>query len=148
LTSTEANRAIAEQFHEAFNRGDLDRAAAFFAEDCKNHGRAVGRAGVRLVLGAIKTNFPDARITTLNSVAEGDWVVVRCNYSGTHRASARLPVDGGMLVGVPPTGRSFEVQHIHMFRMRDGKIVEHFANRDDIGMMRQLGLIPPLPPDR
>lgn len=51
-------------------------------------------------LGAIKINFPDAGITSLNSVAEGDWVVMRCNYSGRHRASARLPVDGGMLVGV------------------------------------------------
>ena len=143
MATTEANRAIAEQFHEAFNRGDLDAAAGFFAENCRNHGRQVGRSGVRMVLGEIKTNFPDARITTLNSVAEGDWVVVRCNYSGTHLGSARLPVDGGMLVGVEPTGRSFEVQHIHMFRMQNGKIVEHFANRDDVGMMRQLGLIPP-----
>lgn len=143
LNPTEANRATAEQFHEAFNRGDLDGAASFFAEDCRNHGRPVGRAGVRKVLGEIKTNFPDARITILHSLAEGDWVVVRCHYSGTHRGSATLPVDGGMLVGVPPTGRQFEVQHIHMFRMRDGKIVEHFANRDDVGMMRQLGLLPP-----
>jgi steroid delta-isomerase-like uncharacterized protein len=143
VNSTEANRALAEQFHEAFNRGDLDAAASFFAEDCRNHGRKVGRAGVRLVLGEIKTNFPDARLTMVHSVAEGDWVVVRCNYSGTHRGSSRLPVDGGMLVGLPPTGRSFEVQHIHMYCVRDGKIAEHFANRDDVGMMRQLGLIPP-----
>ena len=145
MTTTEANRAIAKQFHEAFNRGDLDAAAGFFSEDCHNHGRRVGRARVRMVLGEIKTNFPDARITILNSVAEADWVVVRCHYSGTHRGSARLPVDGGMLVGVPPTGRSFEVQHIHMFRIQNGKITEHFANRDDVGMMRQLGLIPPPP---
>lgn len=80
---TETNRRIAEQFHEAFNRGDLDAAANCFAEDCRNHGRQVGRAGVRKVLGEIKTNFPDARLTTLNSVVEGEWVVVRCTYSGT-----------------------------------------------------------------
>jgi hypothetical protein len=48
-----------------------------------------------------------------------------------------------MLVGVQPTGRTFEVQHIHMYRVLDGKIAEHFANRDDVGMMRQLGLLPP-----
>ncbi len=139
------NRRIAEQFNEAFNRGDLDAAASCFSEDCQNHGRKVGRDGVRTVLGEIKTNFPDARLTTLNSVAEGEWVVVRCTYSGTHRGTSRFPVDGGMLVGAQPTGRSFEVQHIHMYRVLDGKIAEHFANRDDIGMMRQLGLLPPPP---
>jgi predicted ester cyclase len=36
----------------------------------------------------------------------------------------------------------FEVQHIHMYQLRNGKIVEHFANRDDLGMMQQLGLLP------
>jgi hypothetical protein len=58
LNITETNRRIAEQFNEAFNRGDLDAAANCFAEDCQNHGRKVGRAGVRTVLGEIKTNFP------------------------------------------------------------------------------------------
>ncbi len=134
---------MAEQFHEAFNRGDLDAAAACFAEDCRNHGRPVGRAGVRKVLGEIKSNFPDARMTPLNSVAEGEWVVVRCTHTGTHRGTSNLPVDGGMLVGVKPTGRSFEVQHMHMYRLLGGKIAEHFANRDDIGIVRQLGLLPP-----
>jgi steroid delta-isomerase-like uncharacterized protein len=142
---TNANRRLAEQFNEAFNHGDLDAAATCFAEDCRNHGRQVGRAGVRKVLEEIKTNFPDARLTTLNSVAEGEWVVVRCAYSGTHRGTSSFPVDGGMLVGLPPTGRSFEVQHMHMYRMFNGKIAEHFANRDDVGMMRQLGLILPAP---
>jgi predicted ester cyclase len=50
-----------------------------------------------------------------------------------------------MLVGVQPTGRTFEVQHIHMYRVLDGKIAEHSANRDNVGMMRQLDLLPPLP---
>lgn len=138
MNNPETNRRIAERFNEAFNRGDLDAAASCFAEDCQNHGRKVGRAGVR-------TDFPDARLTTLNSVAEGEWVVVRCTYSGTHRGMSRFPVDGGMLVGVQPTGRTFEVQHIHMYRVLEGKIAEHFANRDDVGMMRQLGLLPPFP---
>jgi steroid delta-isomerase-like uncharacterized protein len=142
---TETDRRIAEQFHEAFNRSDLDAAANCFAEDCQNHGRKVGHAGVRMVLGEIKTNFPDAKLTTLNSVAEGEWVVLRCTYSGTHRGTSKFPVDGGMLVGAPPTGRTVEVQHIHMYRILDGKIAEHFASRDDVGLMRQLGLLPPPP---
>ena len=72
LNITDTNRRIAEQFNEAFNRGDLDSAASCFSEDCQNHGRKVGRDGVRTVLEEIKTNFPDARLTTLNSVAEGE----------------------------------------------------------------------------
>lgn len=143
MNDREANRSVAAQFHTAFNRGDLDAAASFFSEDCRNHGRQVGRAGVRMVLAELKTNFPDSKLEILNSVAEGEWVVVRCTYTGAHLGMSWFPVDGGMLCGVPPTGRSFEVQHIHMYRIVDGKIAEHFANRDDIGMMRQLGLIPP-----
>jgi hypothetical protein len=77
-----------------------------------------------------------------------------------------LPVDGGVLVNVQPTERTFEVQHIYIYRALDGKITsrmscnlcsglafgsaggqvhaEHFANRDDVGMMMwQLGLLPP-----
>jgi len=145
VVTTEANRRLAQEFHDAFNRGDLDAAASCFSEDCQNQGKKAGRAGVRKVLREIKTNFPDARLTTLNSVAEGEWVVLRCTYSGTHKGTSNFPVDGGMLVGVPPTGRSFEVQHIHMYRMLEGKIAEHFGSRDDVGMMRQLGLLPAAP---
>jgi len=125
MNIADTNRSIAEQFNEPFNRGDLDAAASCFSEDCRNQGRKVGRDGVRTVLGEIKTNFPDARLTTLTSVAEGEWVVVRCTYSGTHRGSSRFPVDGGMLVGVQPTGRTLEVPHIHMYRLLDGKIADH-----------------------
>ncbi len=82
----------------------------------------------------------------LQSVAEGEWIVARCTYSGTHSGTSNFPVDGGMLVGVAPTGKSFQVQHMHMFRVLDGLIAEHFANRDDIEMMRQLGLLPPTAP--
>jgi hypothetical protein len=47
-----------------------------------------------------------------------------------------------MLVGVPPTGKRFEVSHIHWYTLRDEKIVAHYGNRDDISMMQQLGLMP------
>ena len=81
-------------------------------------------------------------------VAEGDSVVVRCTVSGTHRGVGKRSVNGGMLVAVEPTQKRFEVQHIHWYQLHNGKIVEHRANRDDVGMMRQLGLLPPAkPPD-
>jgi predicted ester cyclase len=75
-------------------------------------------------------------------VAEGDSVVVRSKVSGTHLGVGKLAVNGGMLVGVAPTGKRFVVENIHWYRLRDSAIVEHYAARDDIGMMRQLGLLP------
>jgi predicted ester cyclase len=143
MDASNANLFLVQQEHEALNSGDMNAAAEIFAEDSRNHGRQVGRAGVRAVLNDIQSTFPDFQMTILNSVVEGEWVVVRCTFSGTHRGLGRIPVNGGMLVGVQPTGMRFEVQHIHMYQLRNGKIVEHFANRDDLGMMRQLGLLPP-----
>jgi len=52
---------------------------------------------------------------------------------------------GGVLAGVEPTGRRVEVEQIHMFCVRDGQLTEHFAVRDDLGMGRQLGLLPDAP---
>ena len=142
MIDSETNRRVVQDNWAAFNRGDMAAAASFFAEDTRNHGRPVGRTGVLAVLKDIQTTFPDVHFTSLESVAEGEWVSVRGMFSGTHRGIGRIPVSGGMLVGVQPTGRHFEVQHIHMFQVRGGKIVEHFANRDDLGMMQQLGLLP------
>lgn len=47
-------------------------------------------------------------------------------------------------MGISPTGKSFSVQHTHIVRVADGKLIEHWANRDDLGMMAQLGLMPEL----
>lgn len=71
---------------------------------------------------------------------EGENVVVRCRVSGTHRGIGRLPVNGGKLVGVEPSGERFEVQHIHWFKIRDGRLVNQHAVRDDLSVMSQLGL--------
>lgn len=145
MSTQERNIAAVHAFHEAFNRQNIDGAAAIFAEDARNHGRQVGRAGLRMVLGDIFTRFPDARLDIEDIAAIGEQVIVRATYSGTHLGIGRLPIDGGLLIGVEPTGKKFAVQHIHWFKMRDGLIAEHFANRDDVGMMVQLGLIPAPP---
>jgi hypothetical protein len=53
--------------------------------------------------------------------------------------------DGTVDSVFPPTGRTFAITQSHWFRMRDGRILEHWANRDDLGMARQLGWVPPSP---
>ena len=131
---------------EKFNRGDATGAAEDWSEDITNHGEKVGRNGIRMVMEDIFRTFPDAKLEIQNLVVVGDSVVVRAVFKGTHRGKGVLPVNGGMLVGVEPTGKSFAVSHIHWFQLRDYKIIAHYANRDDIEMMRQLGLSPKIIP--
>jgi predicted ester cyclase len=68
---------------------------------------------------------------------QGDKVVCRLTVSGTHQRVPELPVEGGMLMTVPPTGKAYIVQQIHIFRIENGKTAEHWAVRNDLGMMQQ-----------
>lgn len=141
--TAEQSKDVVRQHHARLNRGEVKAAVLDYAEDAMNHGRSVGREGLQRTLDDIYITFPDWRMEIADMVAEGDTVVVRCRVSGTHLGVGQRPINGGMLVGVKPTGKRFEVSHIHWYRVRNGKIAEHYANRDDIGMMRQLGLLPP-----
>ncbi len=136
------NEEVIRHNCDSLNRGDLKAYVLDYAEDMKNFNEPVGREGIRTRIEDIVATFPDYRKEIVDLIARGDTVVVRCRVSGTHRGVGKLALNGGMLVGVPPTGKHFEVQHIHWYRLRDGKIVEHTAARDDLGMMRQLGLLP------
>ncbi len=136
------NVAAIRAHHDLLNKGKLAEAVAYFAEDTRNHGVPVGRKGLLRVLTDIYGTFPDWRMEIVSLDAVGDDVVVRCIVSGTHRGVGKIPVNGGLLVGVSPTGKSFKVQHIHWYTLQNALIVEHRANRDDIGMMQGLGLLP------
>ena len=140
----QTNLEIIRRQIEKWASGDLAAIAEDFAIETRNHGEAVGRAGVETVIEDIWRTFPDWRGEIIEIIAAEDSVVVRLNVSGTHRGVGRFPVNGEMLVGVEPTGRRFEAQHIHWYKLRDGKVVDHYANRDDLGMMQQLGLLLPV----
>ena len=120
-----------------FDRGELDRIPEFVTEDYVNHeawpGEDPGYAGFRLRMERLHAAITDMRLEVHEVVAAGDLVAYRATLSGTHE---------GELLGMPPTGRSFSVQHMHMLRMRDGRACEHWAVRDDLGMLQQLGIIP------
>jgi predicted ester cyclase len=81
----------------------------------------------------LRTAFPDLQFTIEELVAEGGTVAGRLTMSGTHE---------GPLMGTPPTGRFVRQDQMHLVRFRDGKAVEHWGVRDELGMMRQLGVIP------
>ncbi len=81
--------------------------------------------------------FPDGRYSIEDPVAEGDRVVVRWTLRGTQ---------SGEFQGRPATGKTFTVTGISIFRIAQGKIQEITVNMDRLGMMEQLGWLPPVPP--
>jgi predicted ester cyclase len=138
----EKNADIIRRQMDLLNQGKVAEAVENFASDTRNHGVAVGRAGLTRVLGDIHATFPDWKEEIFDLMAFDDEVVVRVLGTGTHLGTGRIPVNGGLLMGVPPTGKRFKVQSIHWYVLKEGLIVEHRASRDDIGMMQQLGLLP------
>jgi steroid delta-isomerase-like uncharacterized protein len=132
-------RALAE---DVIHRGDLDRVAEFFApeyapHDPSNPGRRGGVEGAREFIGMLHAGLDDVRYSIEGLTAEADRVVYRWTLQGTHT---------GVFMGVPPSGRAIRVMGMDMFRLADGKIVESWASADALGMLQQLGVLPPLGP--
>ena len=135
--SAEENKALFRRaYEELWNRGNLSVADELIAPDFVNHaaspGANRGPESMRASVMWARTAFPDLRFEIEELLAEGDMVAGRLSMSGTHR---------GPLMGMPPTGRSVRANHMHFVRFREGKAVEHWGARDDLGMMRQLGLV-------
>ena len=90
--------------------------------------------------------FDDLAFEVHDVVAEGDLVVVHNTMSGRQTATAVMyGPDGGVVQAMPPTGRAFATTQTHWLRLRDGMVIEHWANRDDQGTAMQLGWVPPTP---
>ena len=138
-----ANKALVHRlYNEGINRHDAVAAAAFYAADAKNHGHVVGRAGMQKVFEMLFATFADFHYRIDEATAEDDRVVCKVTMTGMHRGQPTLPqAFGGMLNGVAATGGKVTVLQFHSFRVRAGEISEHAAVRDDLGMLKQLGLI-------
>jgi steroid delta-isomerase-like uncharacterized protein len=139
MSSTEEeNKAqYRRTLEEVFNQGNFALVDDLVAPDFLNHEVPPGMnnrgpESTRQVATMLRTAFPDLHFTIVELVAEGDTVAGRVTMSGTHL---------GPFQGIPPTGRSFQQAHMHFVRFRGGKAIEHQAVRDDLGMMRQLGVI-------
>jgi steroid delta-isomerase-like uncharacterized protein len=135
--SVEENKAMFRRtYEELLNRGDLDVADELVAPEFINHeappGRDRGPEAMRGLATMLRTAFPDLHFEIKELVAERDTVAGRLTMSGTHE---------GPLMGTPPTGRSVRQDQMHFVRFQDGKAVEHWGVRDDLGMMQQLGVI-------
>lgn len=135
--SLEENKIVASgHFEKIWNEEQLDLISTYFAPDFLNFGNPCPLERVRQIVLIWRTAFPDLQFTIEEQIAEADQVLSRCTCSGTHLGSFVHPMIGTL----PPTGKRFAVQQMHLMRLRDSRIVEHWAVRDDLGMVQQLGL--------
>jgi predicted ester cyclase len=132
---SEANKAIIRRYREAYNSGNLDELDEILAPDWVSHSMVEGVprtiAGAKDVHRMTLLMFPDWHSTTRALIAEGDLVVEHFTFSGTHKGEAG---------GLPPTGNHFDLGGVSIFRIADGKIVEHWAYADELGFLEALGL--------
>src|SRR5215212_1007381 len=150
-TVSEANKVLVRRhFEEIFNRKNLEVCDEMMAEDYVEHaaapfsesapGRVDGPQAMRQSAEWLLAQFPDLHMTIEAIVAERDTVAVRILSEGTNLG----PLNGV----VPPTGKRFIARQSHWYRVADGKLAEHWATREDLPTMLQLGIVqaPGAPP--
>ncbi len=137
---SEENKAIVRrEIEELFNRdGNLDAADEIYASNYVGHepttGDNRGIEGAKQFAAAYRDAFPDLQATIEDQIAEGDKVATRFRARGTHQ---------GDLEGIAPTGNQIEITGIFISRIAEGKIAEDWSNFDALGMLQQIGAIPP-----
>jgi predicted ester cyclase len=143
---SEANKELVRRhFEELWNRKDLAVADELMAEEYLEHtvapfgqaepGRVNGPAAMRQTAQWLLAQFPDLQMTIEAILAEGDMVAVRVFSEGTNLG----PLNGV----VPPTGKRFAARQSHWFRVEGGRLAEHWATREDLVAMLQLGVVQP-----
>ena len=137
--SDKANKAVLDQFNQVMGQfwqsGNADLFDQIMAADCAVHqpGFPPNLAGFKQVLPAFRSAFPDFKVLEFEAWEEGDKVADRVVWTATHK---------GELMGIPATGKTITVREVHIRRVASGKIVEHWGEWDQMGMMQQLGVIP------
>jgi steroid delta-isomerase-like uncharacterized protein len=136
--SAESNKQLAQQvWEEVWHQGDLSRIDDLFTPDFVRHdpgGRVLqGTEQNRQFISGLRAAFPDAHYTTVDQIAEGDKVVVRYRFEGTHL---------GTFQGVAPTSKQVSYTGILIYRVAGGKIAEQWTELDLLSLLQQLGVIP------
>jgi predicted ester cyclase len=137
VASREPTETVRVFWEEAFNERNLDLVDELFAASYENHaalpGTPPGPEGQRQLMQRLWEAFPDGRFEIEHIAAAGDTVICVGTMSGTH---------SGTLMGIPPTGRKVEWHQCHMMRIdAHGRALDHKAIRDDLGLMRQMGVL-------
>jgi predicted ester cyclase len=133
--STEDSRRVVTEFGARVAAGDQSAFDDLVANDFVNHAAAPqGRDGWRATMAHLRHDLGDYTVEEHALVADGDRVAVHLTLHGRHVAST-MP----LLAGVAVTGTEVSWTFLHLFRIENGRIAEHWACRDDLGLLRQLG---------
>jgi predicted SnoaL-like aldol condensation-catalyzing enzyme len=136
--SLEENKSIVRRIYdELWNERKLEVADEVIAAEGFNYDTGLtpvpgGPEDMKQTVRMVTAGFPDNYHAVEEMIAEGDRVVARVTFTATHE---------GEFMGIAPTGRRIAITEIHIYRLEDGKAVEHRVGRDDLGAMRQLGVI-------
>jgi steroid delta-isomerase-like uncharacterized protein len=134
---SEENKALARRsWEEIVNQQNLDAIDELYAPDFVWHepeGDIRGSEQAKQFVTTYLSAFPDLNVTVEDVIAEGDKVVSRVRFRGTHQ---------GELTGIAPTQRQVEFEDITIHRIEGGKIVEEWERYDNLGIMQQLGVAP------
>jgi steroid delta-isomerase-like uncharacterized protein len=133
---SESNKdCVKRLFDEVWNLGKVGLLDTLIGAAYVDHnpapGQPAGAAGVKGRVETLRGAFPDLRFSLEEVIAEGDFVAARFSWRGTHKGAAFL--------GIPPSGKAILVRGMEFYRLRDGRIVEHWDNVDELGMLTQLG---------
>ena len=137
-SETERNKAVIRRFvEEVQNQKNWDAFDELNSSDFVNLSAPPGvpndKEGGKMFLGAFINAFPDSYVTIEDMIAEGDQVVTKKTFTGTHT---------GEFSGIPPTSNRVSIQYVDIMRVRDGQIVEHWLSMDQLSFMQQLGVVP------
>jgi len=136
VASNEPKAVVRRFIDEVFLHGRFDAVDELVTEDFTPHTwgpMPAGRDGLKQAIERVSAGLSDASMTIEDMIAEDDRVAVRLTSSATQT---------GQFMGIPPSGKRYEIGEIHWFRLRDGRICEHWHQADFLGMLRQLGAMP------
>lgn len=150
---TDAKSIVVRSIHimASGGRADFDAVLHPQAVDHENKvqppsSRVAGPAGFHSTALWLRAAFAGLHYDIHHVIAEGDLVTVNSTMNGRHVAPFVLYTDDGQVdAAFPPTNKTFAITQSHWFRLQDGKVIEHWANRDDLGQAKQLGWLPPTP---
>ena len=137
MTADENKAVVRRYYDQVLNAGRLDVIDELATEDYVENdpfpGQGNGRADLKDRAATLLGAFAPMTFAIEDVIAEGDRVVVRWRCAGTH---------SGEFLGIPPTGRSYEIGGIDVHRVADGRLAEHWHVVDQLSQLQQLGLLP------
>jgi predicted ester cyclase len=136
VTATDNKRIARGMLDELFDQGNLDAADELIHPDFVNQeappSNPQGPEGLKETITWLRRLWGPMRFEIHDEICEGDKIAARVTMHGHHL---------GEFLGKPPTGKEFATTQIHIWRIEDGKVIEHWSVRDDLGQALQLGLI-------